>query len=226
MKVKVATVPVTVAVPVSGLLEVEVVTEAGVLAMEHCVGRALSVGWRGRDTGSVGFGLLLSFLVVVEVVVEIMEEVMVEVNVADGWLRLGLALNLDFLPPDAEEDEASCEDDEEEAGGETEGEEAPAGGQPGGERNHSQSPLLAEVPLADHAGDIAVVVRPSQHCDGLRDGHQVGAGLLLYQDLQQSTVKTRLRATLSPGLISPECRCGDWPECRYSRQWWGEARPW
>ena len=87
------------------------VTEAGVLAVEHRVGRALPVSWRRGDSRSVGFGLIPWLVMVVEV--------MLEVNVADGWLRPGFSLYLDFLPPDAEEDETGGEDDEEAAGGET-----------------------------------------------------------------------------------------------------------
>ena len=155
--------------------------------MEHAVGRAGPVSWRWRDGRSVGFGLLLGVLeamvvvmmvvmveVVVVVMVVVMVEVMVEVDVADGWLSPGLALYLDFLPPDAEEDESRGEDDEETGGGETEGEQTPAGGQSGRERNHSQSALLTEVSLAGPAGDIAPVLRSGPHCHSLREGHQVG----------------------------------------------------
>ena len=183
---------VTATLPVSGLLEVEVLTEAGVAAVEHRVGRALSVSWRRRDSSFVGFGLLLWLVV---------EEVMVEINVADGWLFPCLALNLDFLPPDAEEDETSGEDDEETAGGEAEGEQAPVGGQSGGERDKSQSPLLAELPLTDPAGDITPVVRSGPHCDSLRHGHQVGAGNLLQQHLNINNQHAG-RATLSLTWVS------------------------
>ena len=67
----------TVTATVSGLLEVKVVTEARVLAVEHRVGGAGSVRWRWRDGRPVGFGLLLlCWWVLVELTVE--------VNVADG----------------------------------------------------------------------------------------------------------------------------------------------
>ena len=172
-------------VPVSGLLQVDLVTEAGVLAVEQAAGRARSVGWRRRDGRSVGFRLLLGQLVVevvgevvLEVVLEIVVEVVVEVDVADGWLSPGLALYLDFRLPDAEEDESRGEDDEETGGGEeTEGEEAPAGGQSGGERDHSESPLLTEISLSGPAGDVAPVLRAGPHSDTLGDGDQVRGGV-------------------------------------------------
>ena len=152
---------------VSGLLEVEVVREAGVLAVEH------GVGGRRREGRSVRFGLHLRWLLV---------DLTVEVNVAHGWLCPGLALALHFLPPEAEEEESRGYDDEEAAGGETEGEEAVAGGDGGSERNNLQSPLLAAPSLTGPAGDIAPVLRGGSHCDSLGHGDQVGPGVL-HQDL-------------------------------------------
>ena len=76
------------------------------------------------------------------------EESMEVMGREEDWVPEAASKNVEDIP-DAEEDETSCEDDEETACGEAEAEEAPAGGQPGGERNNSQSPLLAEISLTE-----------------------------------------------------------------------------
>ena len=124
-------------VRVSGLVEVE----AGVLAVEQVVGWRLTVGRGWRQLSSLPLSL-------------------VEVDVADVSPGPSHGLELDLLPPDAEESEAGGEEEEEDRGTEAEAEEAEGGGDPGGEREVSQceAPLLDHVSLGHPAGDVTSVI--------------------------------------------------------------------